>query len=287
MVKEMIAKGYIQNFAHENIAYLDSLNKATKPGGFNVQDGAAIRGLTAMMDPDKWEEVFPLELVRTYRNIDGDPISVTHRNDDGTERKVYANETDENGNYVMTDEELMNRVKEKYIYPVAHKVVMMMSRQTPNTTDNQKAGTIADWKKLKEVFDEKWGEGKTVEEDPYKQSGDMRGITRDIQQKLYTVDENGRRIQINHGRRNSRGTDNAAPRAHVNHHVVVEEMHINSNNDADEFARSFVEYCDSYPELARAKRDFMERVADRGYLVTEQELYDFAVELLDSYTNLD
>ena len=34
----------------------------------------------------------------------------------------------------------------------------------------------------------------------------------------------------------------------------------------------FAEYCDNYPELARARRDFDDFVADRGYMVTEEEL---------------
>jgi hypothetical protein len=74
---------------------------------------------------------------------------------------------------------------------------------------------------------------------------------------------------------------------HLNHHVVVDEMHINSNNDPDEFARAFVEYCDSNPDLERAGRDFREYIEDRDYMVTEDELYEFAIELLNTYTNLD
>ena len=278
MVKEMVAKGYIQNYAQEYLAYLDSLNKATKPGAFNVQDSDAIDVFCAMMDPDRWEEIFPTELIRGYRNINGEPIYGIRRDENGNKVKVPAEEA--------TREELMERVKEKYIIPAAHKITMMMSRQTPNTADNQKAGTVEKWKKLKEIFDTKWGGG-VLDDDPYQQVDDMRKIARDVQQSLYTIDENGTRVQINRrGRQQGGGGRQGMPR-HVNHHVVVEEMHINSNNDPDEFARNFAEYCDAYPELARAKRDFNDFVADRGYMVTEHELYEFAVELLDSYTNLD
>lgn len=292
MVKEMIAKGYIKNYVHENIAYLDSLNKATKTGGFNMQDGAAIRLVTTLMDPDQWDEAFRPDLARTRLNIDGELLSMKRRREDGTEYKVYADERDEDGNYIMTDKDLMDVLKQKFIFPAAHKITMMMSKQTPNTADNQKAGTVEDWKKLKETFDAKWGEGKQVEEDPYKQSGDMRSISREIQQNLYTLDDDGNRVSFGrnrNGRNNNGRTGGPSGRApqHVNHHVAVDEMHINSNDNADDFARNFVEYCDSYPELARARRDFEDFVADRGYMVTEQELYEFAIELLDAYTNLD
>lgn len=285
MVKEMISRGYIQNYAQEYLAYLDSLNKATKPGAWNVQDGDAIDMFAALMDPDKWEEVFPTELIRGYRNVNGEPIYGIRIDENGNQIKVPAEEA--------TREELMERIKGKYIIPAAHKITMMMSKTSPNTADNQKAGTIEKWKKLKEVFDTKWGEDSEIGDDPYKQSGDMRKIARDMQQSLYTLDENGVRVQVNNRGRGGRNgstegvTASNNPPISRNHHVVVDEMHINSNNDPDGFARDFAEYCDNYPELTRARRDFDDFVADRGYMVTEEELYDFAISLLDAYTNLD
>ncbi len=295
MIKEMISRGYIQNYAQEYLAYLDSLNKATKPGAWNVQDGDAIDMFTMLMNPDKWEEAFPTELIRGYRNVNGEPIYGIRVDENGNKIKVPAEEA--------TREELMNRIKDKYIVPAAHKITMMMSKQSPNTADNQKAGTVEKWKKLKEVFDTKWGEDSAIGDDPYQQPGDMRKIARDMQQSLYTIGEDGVRVQIHNRGRQSGGRAGTEVRGNAsrddvalrvnnssiprNHHIVVDEMHVNSNNDPDAFARDFAEYCDSYPELTRARRDFDEFVADRGYMATEDELYEFAISLLDSYTNLD
>ena len=83
MVAEMIKKGYIQNYAQEFLAYLDSLNKATKPGSFNVQDADAIKMLQKMMDPEEWPEIFPEELIRGFRNVNGELISGYKLDDDG------------------------------------------------------------------------------------------------------------------------------------------------------------------------------------------------------------
>lgn len=290
MVKEMVSKGYITNYAQEYLAYLDSLNKATKPGAFNVQDADAVKMFSTIMNPTKWEEIFPLDLIRGYKNVNGEPIYGI-RYEDGNEIKVPAEEA--------TWDELMNRVKKKFIYPAAKKMTMMMSKQTPNMADNQKAGTIEAWNGLKGVFDEYWGDGKMVEVDPYEQSGDMRKLSSEVRQSLY-IKEGEERVPIYgpKGKRGSRrdgssgyldirGSRSDNLRQHVNHHVIVDDMHINSNGDPDEFARSFVEHCDNYPELERVKRDFKEFVADHKYMATEEMLYDFAIELLDSYTNLD
>ena len=278
MVADMVKKGYIQNFAQENLAYLDSLNKATKPGAFNTQDADAVKTLNFMMDPDNWEKAFPTELIRGYRNVNGEQIYGIRYDGDGHKIKVDASEA--------TREELMNRVKEKYIFPAAHKMVAMMSRQTPNTSDNQKAGTAEEWRKFKAMFDEKYV-GIEGMQDPYEQAGDTREMARDIQQKLYTLNDDGTKHMIRQGKQ-QRGNNGGANHAkHQNHHVVLDDIRINANGDPDTFARDFTEYCDGYSELSRVRRDFTDFVADHAYSATLDELYDFALDLLDSYTNLD
>lgn len=257
MVKEMIARGYIENYAQEYLAYLDSLTKATKPGGWNVQDKDAVDMFAMIMDPDKWDEAFPTELIRGYKNVNGKPITGTRYDDEGNKIKVPAEEA--------TRDELMETVKDKFIKPAMKKMPAMTRRMTPNMIENQKPEVAKAWKKLFEVID-KCGEELGVW--PYDRDQDMGEVVGGIRQK-YDGD----------------GSEGGG----VNHHVMVDEMQINSNGVADDFARSFAEYCDQYPDILgeRAKRDFNDFVIDSGYSATVDELYDYAIQILDSYTYID
>ena len=281
MVAEMVKKGYIQNYAQEYLAYLDSFNKATKPGAFNTQDADAINMFATMMDPNKWDEIFPTELIRGYRNVNGEPIYGIRRDEAGNKIKVPAEEA--------TREELMERIKEKYIYPSASKIVAMMSRQTQNTMDNQKPGTAAEWKKLKEVFDTNWGEGKTIEIDPYKQDGDMRVITRDIRDAIYTEDSAGNRQSFSGGNRGNRrqrggqGRDTVPP--HINYLARVSEIYDRSL-DADEFAINVSEFLYGYSSTAWVADQIQDYIEGEGFGVTKEQLYEKVEELL-TYVDID
>ena len=280
MVAEMVKKGYIKNYAHLNLAYLDSFNKATKPGGFNQQDADAIELFAMMMDPDKWDLMFPTELIRDRLNVNGEEIYGIRHLANGETVKVDASEA--------TREELMERVLDKFIIPAAKKATVMMSRQTPNTIDNQKPGTVEAWKKLKEVFDTKWGDKKRVPEDPYKQKGDMRAITSDIQRSLYTLDEHGNKVSYlgrKKGQTTSNGTINNGHNAHVNHHAETFDIY-NYALTADDFATRFSEYCSNYPELGWVSEQFEDYVVSSGYSVTKDQLYSYALSLLD-YVDYD
>lgn len=280
MVAEMIKKGYIQNYAQEYLAYLDSFNKATKPGTFNTQDADAIGMFATMMDPSRWDEIFPTELIRGYRNVNGEQIYGIRYDENGNRIKVPAEEA--------TREELMTRIKEKYIYPSAAKITAMMSRQTQNTMDNQKPGTVAMWRKLKEVLDDNWGEGKAVEVDPYRQDGDMRAITRDIRDAIYTVDENGNRQTFGSSNRGGqhRSTERTgAIRQHINHSAQVFEIY-NRALDADDFAVNVSEYLSGFAETAWISDQLQDYVAGEGFGVTKEQLYDKVEELL-AYVDYD
>lgn len=272
MVAEMVKKGYIKNYAQEYLAYLDSLNKATKPGAWNMQDGDAIDMFANIMDPDKWELMFPTELIRGYLNVNGEPIYGIRYDEDGNRVKVRAEEA--------TREELMERVKEKYIIPAAKKIVVMMSRQTQNTMDNQKAGTVEKWKKLKDIFDTKWGDGHEVNVDPYEQNGDMRQITKDIRDSLYTIGEDGRRHTFtSHTRDRRRVETGDGDRTHVNHAANIFEIY-NHSLDADEFATELSEYCRSYTETAWIADQVQDFIVTEGYGVTKEQIYECVEELL-------
>ena len=275
MVAEMVKKGYIKNYAQEYLAYLDSLNKATKPGAWNMQDGDAIDMYAMIMDPDNWEKVFPTDLIRESVNVNGEPIYGVRIDDDGNRVKIPAADA--------TRDELMTRIKEKFIIPAAHKIVVMMSQQTPNTMDNQKAGTAEKWKKLKEVFDTKWGEGSAIDDDPYRQNGDMRQITSDIKESLYTVDENGNRQRFA-GRKRRRQPEWEAESerrrvGRVNHEARLFEIY-NSSLDADEFATAASEYCAGFKETAWVSDQIQDFIVEAGYGVTKEQIYEKIQELL-------
>ena len=185
----------------------------------------------------------------------------------------------------------MNRVKEKYIFPAARKMVLYMSRQTPNTVDSQKGSVVKDWKALKQVFDTKYGTEEVTElNNPYRQEGDTRDMARDIQQRLYVL-ENGTRHYFratNGGRRNTRGGEggdhgHGVDHGYTIHRNAIEDLYINSHNDPDAFARDVTEYLNSDPALSRAAHDFTNYVVDNSFNVTVDELHDYVEELLNLY----
>ncbi|MBQ6375535.1 hypothetical protein IJJ37_01205 [Candidatus Saccharibacteria bacterium] len=281
MVAEMVGKGYIKNYSMEYLAYLDSLNKATKPGAFNVQDGDAIDMFARIMDPKQWDTIFAKDLVKDFKNVNGKPLTGIRIDEDGNTYEVPVEEA--------TQEELMRKIKEKFLYPAARKIIVMMSRQTQNTSDNQKAGTIEKWKKLKDIFDTEWREGSGLK-DPYEQAGDMRSMAWEIQDQLYIKDEHNNKISVRAQRKRG-GTAEPRTRYKVGasaHHEAIDNMYVRSMNDPDGFARDFAEYCDRYPELAEANRAFRDFIIDmeaRGKFPDTDALRDFADSLIDSYAN--
>lgn len=251
MVAEMIKKGYVKNYAQENLAYLDSFNKATKPGAFNQQDHDAVSHQAYIMNPDNWEKAFPTELIRGYRNVNGEPIYGMryHLDADGNQIK------DANGNPIYdkipaeeaTREELMNRVKVKFLEPAAKKMMLYMSRQTQSTIDNQKGGTVGDWSRLKDVLSSK-------EYEAYEQDGDTAGIARDIKNNLYYIDKNtGERIYYRRRGNNNHDENSNNEESHdqgtygnINHQVRADEIYQQSNGDPEEYMRRIYEYCGSH-----------------------------------------
>lgn len=248
MVAEMIKRGYIKNYAQEYLAYLDSLTKATKPGAWNVQDKDAVRMFAKIMDPQHWEDVFPTELIRGYLNVNGKPIAGTRIGLDGSTMKVAASEA--------TRDELMRTVIEKFIKPSLTKMPAMTKRMTPNMIENQKPEVAQAWRELFEAID-RCAEATGI--NPYSKESDMDEIVRDVRGKF-----NG---------------DGFTP---TNHHVAVDEMLVDCNGSADEFALSFARYCDMYPDILgeEAKREF-DNYARSGRMMTAEELHDFAISILD------
>lgn len=289
MVAEMINKGYIKNYAIEYLAYLDSLNKATKPGAFNVQDADAVAMFTRIMDPSNWDEIFTKDLVKEFKNVNGKPLTgLAYEYDEAGNRRKVEIPFEE-----ATQEQIMEKIKDKFLFPAAQKMMVMMSRQTQNTSDNQKAGTIKEWKHLKDIFDNKWGNDK-VGFDPYKQAGDMRSMAWEIQDELYSEDEEGNRTYVVDLRRRKK-TERRGDGTVVRDEAVIirpdraqfdgdiDEILVHSAGDA-EFEREFGDYCSRYPGMSELWAEFELSLGAlrREYrIIPPERLRDLATDLFD------
>jgi hypothetical protein len=251
----MVARGYIQNYTQELLAYLDSINKTTKPGAWNVQDRDAVETFAMILDPRNWDKIFPTELLKTFRNVDGEPITGIRYDEDGNAISVPAEEA--------TREELMERVKKKFIEPALKKMPALTRKSTQNIVDNQKPEVAKSWGKLFEVIDRC---GEEIGVNPYKpEKGsnylkEVRGKFNENQDQQDDEDDGG-----------SNG---------VNHQAEVFEL-FNRSLTAGDFAVAFANYCQRYDELGWVARQFEDYITDEGYNVTREQLYEKAVELLD------
>ena len=259
LVKEMIAKGYIKNSAQEYLAYLDSITKATKPGAWNQQDRDAVKMFAMIMNPNKWEDIFALELLKDdTKNINGDELYGYELDDDG-EIKMGA---DGKPIRVSLDKatwpQLMARIKDKYIRPALMKMPAMMRRMTPNIIENQKPEVAEAWRALYEAVDRC---GHELGINPYdrKESGDMEEIMKGMRQQ-YRYAKNGG--------------------ARVNHQVEVRNMR-DSALDAEDFVNKFERYSKDHNELAWVLGDFLDHVRTKRPSGLElEELYDYLDNLL-------
>ena len=156
-----------------------------------------------------------------------------------------------------TREELMRTVIEKYIRPALKKMPAMTKRMTPNMIENQKPEVAKAWRELFEAID-RCAELTGI--NPYSRESDMDEVVRDVRGKFGDGD--------------------------INHHLTVDNMLTDCNGSADDFALSFAQYCDAYPDILGedAKREF-ELYRRPG--MTADEMYDIAVGILDWRTYTD
>ena len=259
LVKEMISKGYIKNSAQEYLAYLDSITKATKPGAWNQQDRDAVKMFAMIMNPNMWEEVFPLELLKEdTKNINGEELYGYRLDDAG---KIM---TDDAGNKIKvpladaTWPQLMARIKEKYISPALLKMPAMMKRMTPNIIENQKPEVASAWRDLYESVDRC---GYELGINPYdrKESGDMEEIMKGMRQQ-YKIAKTGE--------------------GHVNHQAEVRSLR-SMALDAEDFVSRFEDYSKNHSELAWVVGDFLDHVKTKRVEGLDiSELYDYLSDLL-------
>ena len=164
-------------------------------------------------------------------------------------------------------------------------MTVMMSRQTQNTMDNQKAGTIDKWKKLKEVFDTKWGDDSIIGDSAYRQDGDMRQITKDIRQTLYTIGPDGKKHTFVNNNKNlnenhNKGDDSTQVQ-HVNHAARVFDIY-NGSLDAYDFVDAITKYFAGYRETAWIPEQIKDFMINEGHGATKEQVYEFVEDQLSS-----
>lgn len=266
LVKEMVSRGYIQNSAQQYLAYLDSVSKATKPGAWNVQDRDAISMFALIMDPKNWKSIFPLDLIKDYKNVNGE--------------EIYGYQLDANGNIVLdsdgeevkvpkdqaTWDELMARIKKKYITPALKKMPMMMKHMTPNMIENQKPETAKAWKSFVEAIE---ACGQELGVDPYDstENGDMEDIVKGIRRNFKKTKGNG-------------GDNSQQGKYGVNHQSEARDIYYQALDGMD-FAKRFDEYCAMHKELEWVAREFRDYVISAGSGASKDDLYEYAQSLLD------
>lgn len=250
MAAEMLKKGYIKNYAQMYLAYLDNLNKATKPGDFNKMDSFSIDMIRDMMDPENWPDIFREDMIRDRKNVNGELISGYKIDADGNLLRDSKGKPIKVANDKATYDELMAYIKEKFLNPAASNITWMMEKDSPDIEEQRKHGTVGSWKALSEMFKNKWGEGKVYGVDPYAQKGDMRKIRHDLESRLYD------------------GTEVYASNAAF--HDDVNAMYVRSTGNADRLATNIMQYCDDlirkYPEQSGSIEAIKNQFND--YIVT-------------------
>lgn len=180
MYSTSVMNRYIKDYVHQNIARLDNLLKTGKAGSFNVQDSAELEQLARLMNPKEWDKLFPEDSLRSYRNVNGEPLKGTA--------------VDENGNYTDVDpktatyEELFATVRRKWLNPLAPKLASMMSRYTQGTADNQKPGTDDRWNTLYSAlqnYNDPELQKKYHLDNPFAKQTGFYDISRDIKNQIH------------------------------------------------------------------------------------------------------
>lgn len=271
MVAEMVKKGYIQNYAQLSLAYLDSMNKATKPGNFNVQDYAAINLLNQILDPTKIEQAFPEELIRGFRNVNGEPIyGLAGLDENGQPLR------DADGNVIKipeeqaTYEQILNNIKYKYVFPAGKKAASMMQRWTSSTADNQKPGTAKGWQKMREIFDTVWTGEDGIPNVYIQDGGDPLSNSREMRKKSQEATA-----------RYESGLEQPVHARRPNHLANIDAIRA-TTTDPEAFVRDVSNYLASYPETAMGADEIEEYFIDNPSS-TIDELYDQIVDILAAF----
>lgn len=141
--------GYNMNIAQYNIANLDSLTKASKPGSFLQNDAYAVRtwidlinSVNSTEEGKRFEDFFPDESLAMYRNVNGEPLKGLRLVNGKWEEIKRTDPT-------ITLDDRKNFVKHKLIPDAAKKLAGMLNRRIPpSVLDGQKPDSLAALKDL-------------------------------------------------------------------------------------------------------------------------------------------
>ena len=126
----------------------------------------------------------------------------------------------------------MRTVKNKYIFPMAHKMTYMMSRTTPNIADNQQASVAENLEKLNETLST-WVDHDDLP-NPYELDANFTETAKEIRRTLTT--------------KNSSVDDPILHTPEGSHFAFAEmdNMYQNAGGDAYEFAQEALRYFDEH-----------------------------------------
>lgn len=146
--------GYITTIGQYNIANLDSLTKAAKPGPFLQNDSYAInswikmlRSVTSETEGERFEDLFPDEDIANYRNVNGLHLKGMRLAYDADGNPIWK--TIDRDDPSLTLEDQKNFVKHSIIPKAAIKLAGMINRNiSPTVLDNMKPDGMEALRKL-------------------------------------------------------------------------------------------------------------------------------------------
>lgn len=146
--------GYITTIGQYNIANLDSLTKAAKPGPFLQNDAYAInswikmlRSVTSDTEGERFEDLFPDEDIANYRNVNGLHLKGMRLAYDADGNPIWK--TIDRDDPSLTLEDQKNFVKHSIIPKAAIKLAGMINRNiSPTVLDNMKPDGMEALRKL-------------------------------------------------------------------------------------------------------------------------------------------
>ena len=154
MLTAQADNGYITTIGQYNIANLDSLTKAAKPGSFLQNDSYAInswikmlRSVTSDVEGERFEDLFPDADIANYRNVNGLHLKGMRLDHDDDGNPIWK--TIDRDDPSLTLEDQKNFVKHSIIPKAAIKLAGMINRNiSPTVLDNMKPDGMETLRKL-------------------------------------------------------------------------------------------------------------------------------------------
>ena len=154
MLMAQIDHGYVTSIGQFNIANLESVTKAAKPGSFLQNDAYAInswirmiRSLTSDTEGERFEDIFPDEDIANYRNVNGLYLKGMRLAHDANGNPIWK--TIDRNDPSLTLEDKKNFVKHSIIPKAAIKIAGMINRNlSPTVLDNMKPDGMEALRKL-------------------------------------------------------------------------------------------------------------------------------------------